>query len=200
MADTATITRPELTMPEAEATRLRTAYETAEVILEYGSGGSTVMAAEMPGKRVFSIESDEEWATMMTEWFDMNPPAQGTKVDVFWSDIGPTKAWGYPADTDHYLRFARYPLAVWSMKGFRQPDVVLVDGRFRPGCAMAAALNTQKPITVLVDDYKRRKQYHRIEAFLGAPHLHGRMAEFDVTPMTLPADRLLDVIEMMMRP
>ena len=54
---------------------------------------------------------------------------------------------------------------------------------------------------VLVDDYKRRRQYHQIEEFLGAPlRLHGRMAEFDVKPMALSADRLLKIIEMMTRP
>lgn len=42
-------------MPPAEAEALRMAYEEAEVILEYGSGGSTVVAAELPGKHVTSV-------------------------------------------------------------------------------------------------------------------------------------------------
>lgn len=200
MMDGATMERPELTLPDAEAARLREAYADAEVILEYGSGGSTVMAAEMPGKWVLSVESSEDWAKMMQVWFQQNPPSKGTKIEVLWSDIGPTKEWGYPTDLERHTRFARYPLAVWGMKRFRQPDVVLVDGRFRAGCALATAFNTQKPVPVFVDDYKRRKHYHRIESFLGAPRLHGRMAEFTVSPMALPQDRLLDVIEMMTRP
>jgi len=200
MPNTVTISRPELTLPEAEATRLRAAYGAADVILEYGSGGSTVMASELPGKSVYSVESDQDWAAMMLAWFEANPPAKDTSVEVLWADIGPTKEWGYPTDMSQHHRFARYPLAVWGMKKFSQPDVVLVDGRFRAGCAMAAALNTQKPITVFIDDYKRRKQYHRVEEFLGQPRLHGRMAEFDVTPITLPQSRLLDVIDMMTRP
>ena len=194
------ISRPDLTLPEAEAGRLRAAFDAADVILEYGSGGSTVMAGEMPGKAVFSVESDKDWAQMMRGWFAANPPADDTEVDIIWSDVGPTKAWGYPAGDQAWQRYARYPLEVWDLPEFRQPDVVLVDGRFRTGCAMAAAFRTRKPVTVFVDDYARRKHYHRIEEFLGRPGMIGRMAEFRVDPMPVPADRLLTIIEMMTRP
>lgn len=193
--------RPQLTLPSAEAAHLRAAYDAARVILEYGSGGSTVMAAGMTGKRVYSVESDQGWAEMMRGWFAANPPANDTSVDVIWSDIGETGEWGYPVDKSGWSRYARYPLAVWDRPGFEQPDVVLVDGRFRAGCAMAAALRSKRPLTVLVDDYKSRKAYHRIEAFLGAPRtLIGRMAEFAVEPMAVPPDQLLTIIDMMTRP
>ncbi|KRS14352.1 hypothetical protein XM53_01065 [Roseovarius atlanticus] len=200
MTPTATISRPELTLPEAEAEVLRAAYAGADVILEYGSGGSTVMAGEMPGKRVFSVESDKDWALMMRGWFDENAPAKGTEVDVIWSDIGPTKEWGYPTAAEQYMRYPRYPLEVWDLPEFRQPDVVLVDGRFRTGCALATALRTERPVQLFVDDYKRRKQYHGIEKFIGAPRMTGRMAGFEVEPLTLPQSELLNVIEMMLRP
>jgi len=200
MSGTRPISRPELTLPEAEAERLRAAYEGAGVVLEYGSGGSTVMAAEMPGKTVFSVESDRDWAEMMLGWFEANPPATGSDAKVIWVDIGPTKEWGHPAKASKHLRFAQYPLAVWDMDGFSQPDVVLVDGRFRTGCVMATAFRTQKPVTVLVDDYKRRKAYHKVEEFLGVPRMTGRMAEFEVTPMLPPPARLLEIVEMMTRP
>lgn len=195
------IARPELTLPGAEAAHLREVYAHAGVILEYGSGGSTVVAAEMAGKRVFSVESDQAWAEMMRGWFAQNPPAPGTEVDVIWSDVGPTKEWGFPLDASGWKHYARYPLKVWDMAGFAQPDVVLVDGRFRTGCALAAALRTTRPITLLFDDYAPRKHYHRVEDFIGSPRrMIGRMADFEVTPLALnPAD-LLTVIEMMMRP
>jgi hypothetical protein len=195
------IIQPELTLPAAEAAHLREAYAGAEVILEYGSGGSTVVAAEMPGKTVSSVESDEDWARMMRDWFAQSPPADGTRVDVIWSDVGPTKEWGFPADQSGWTRYAHYPLAVWDLDTFRQPDVVLVDGRFRVGCAMATALRTTRPVTLLFDDYLRRKQYHRIERFIGAPRrVVGRMAEFEVAPLPLRPEMLLTTIEMMQRP
>jgi hypothetical protein len=201
MQDAVTIARPELTLPEAEAAHLREAYDQAAVILEYGSGGSTVMAAEMPGKTVVSVESDADWAQMMRDWFAKAAPAHGTTVDVIWSDIGPTKQWGFPKDQSGWSRYAQYPLAVWDLDTVGQPDVVLVDGRFRVGCAMAVALRTTRPVTVLFDDYVPRKQYHRIEQFIGAPRrVIGRMAEFEVAPMPLRPEMLLTTIEMMQRP
>lgn len=195
-----TLSRPKLTLPVVEADALRTAYEHAQVILEYGSGGSTVMASDMADKQVFSVESDKAWAQMMRDWFAANLPANGTSVDIVWSDIGPTKEWGYPIDPSQHLRFARYPLEVWDLDEFAQPDVVLVDGRFRTGCALATALRTTKPVTLFMDDYARRKQYHRIEAFIGAPIMVGRMAQFNVTPIALRPEHYLDMIEMMTRP
>ncbi|EAQ26949.1 MULTISPECIES: hypothetical protein [unclassified Roseovarius] len=201
MAEADTIDRPVLTLPDAEAAHLREVYARADVILEYGSGGSTVVAAEMPGKRVFSVESDEEWAKMMRGWFAQNPPAKDTNVDVLWSDIGPTKEWGFPRNASGWRRYARYPLKVWGLPEFVQPDVVLVDGRFRTGCALAAALSTTRPITVLFDDYTPRKHYHRVEDLIGAPRrIIGRMAEFEVEPMVLKPEILLTIIEMMTRP
>ena len=201
MVGSDTIDRPVLTLPDAEAAHLRAVYARAGVILEYGSGGSPVVAAEMQGKRVFSVESDQAWAEMMRGWFTQNPPAADTEVDVIWSDIGPTKDWGFPRGSRGWKAYAQYPLKVWDMAGFVQPDVVLVDGRFRTGCAMAAALRTERPVTVLFDDYAPRKHYHRIEDFIGAPRrMIGRMAEFEVTPQGVNPAHLLTIIEMMTRP
>ena len=65
---------------------------------------------------------------------------------------------------------------------------------------MATALRTTKPVTMFIDDYARRKHYHRVETYLGAPKIIGRMAEFEVQPMRLDASELLTLIEMMTRP
>lgn len=199
MVQATIINRPELTLPDEEATQVRAAYKRAKVILEYGSGGSTVLASELPGKRVFSVESDQAWAHMMRAYLDANSPAKGTAVEVIWADVGPTKKWGYPIDLNSYLQYPTYPLGVWARPDFVEPDVVLIDGRFRVGCAIATALNITKPVQVLFDDYALRKRYHIVENFFGRPTLHGRMAEFIVEPMPLAADRLLDVVQMVMR-
>ncbi|SIS92375.1 hypothetical protein SAMN05421759_106163 [Roseivivax lentus] len=200
MSETAVKTRPELTLPEAEAALVRAEYSRADVILEYGSGGSTVMAAEMPGKHVFTVESDRAWAEMMRAWFSAHPPASGSEVDVIWSDIGQTREWGQPVDDSEWKRYPRYPLEVWGLEEFRQPQVVLVDGRFRQGCALAAKYLARAPVTVLFDDYLHRKHYHQVEAFLGRPEITGRMARFDVTPEPIPPDRLLRIMQLMVRP
>lgn len=88
--------RSDLTMPEAEAELLRQHYEEADMILEFGSGGSTVMASEMEGKQITSVESNKARWKMMLGWFETNPPSTGSTVDMFYSDSGPTREWGIP--------------------------------------------------------------------------------------------------------
>ena len=56
---------PRLTLPPEAAVALADAYADAGVILEYGSGGSTVLAAGMAGRTVFSVESDAAWLREM---------------------------------------------------------------------------------------------------------------------------------------
>ncbi|WP_353472632.1 hypothetical protein PVT71_01010 [Salipiger sp. H15] len=192
--------RPELTLPEAEAALLHAEYARAGVILEYGSGGSTALAAGMPGKTVFSVESDRDWAQMMRRWFAENPPAAGSEVDIIWSDIGPTKEWGHPVDEIEWRSFPEYPLKVWELPEFRQPDVVLVDGRFREGCALAAAFLTEKPLVLLFDDYAPRKHYHKVEHWLGQPQMTGRMARFEIVPQAFPVKDLLRIMKLTVRP
>ncbi len=199
MNDVSTISRPELTLPPAEVEAVRAAYAGAETILEYGSGGSTVLAGEMTGKQVFSVESDAGWAEMMRSWFKANPPQ--SQVRVIHADIGATTEWGHPADDSAWKRFARYPLGIWESGRMGQPDVVLVDGRFRMGCVLAAAFHTQKPLALLFDDYLRRTHYHAIEEVIGAPkEIIGRMARFEISPTPLPIERLTWVIRAMTNP
>ncbi|MFP4274879.1 MAG: hypothetical protein ACLFRU_07610 [Paracoccaceae bacterium] len=189
--------RPELTLPEPEAAALRAAYGAAGVILEYGSGGSTVMAAEL-GRRVTAVESDEVWAGMMRAWFAANPVPGEARI--LWADIGPTREWGHPVDDSGWRGFARYPLKVWERGDMPHPDVVLVDGRFRVGCALATAFRATRPVTLYFDDYAPRAQYHVVEDFLGRPEMIGRMARFEIEPQPVPAGRLLQIVELMTRP
>lgn len=171
---------PELSFPLEEMQLVRCVYDSAHIILEYGSGGSTILASEQPAKLVFSVESDHAWAIRLQHEIDLrNLPSPAL---VYHVDIGPTGNWGRPLGPEAWTRFHRYPLAVWDEPFFRQPDVVLIDGRFRPACLMAVLLRTQKPVTVLFDDYTERPAYHSVEAFLKPKEMVGRMAVFDVQP------------------
>ena len=199
MTDTADIlARPELTLPPAEAALLREAYAGAATILEYGSGGSTVMAGDMPGKTVWSVESDAGWAAMMRRWFDENP-ARAT-VHIHHADVGPTKDWGMPDGNRGWRKFARYPLEIWSLNGFSHPDVVLVDGRFRVGCVLATLFCATQPVTLYFDDYAGRERYSRIEEFVRPAETRGRMARFDITPRAIEPASLLRVFDLLQRP
>lgn len=171
---------PEFLFPAEEMSRMRHVYDSAGVILEYGSGGSSVLASEHPGKLVFSVESDHAWAIRLQHEIDRrNLPSPAL---IYHVDIGPTGNWGRPLGPEAWTRFHHYPLAIWDEPFFRQPDVVLIDGRFRTACMVTVLLRTNKPVTVLFDDYTERPAYHSVEAFLKPAEIVGRMAVFEVEP------------------
>jgi hypothetical protein len=171
---------PEITFPPEETEALREAYAAARVILEYGSGGSTVLAASLPGKRVFSVESDADWALRLQTRLDGDDlPSAATVHHV---DIGPTGAWGRPTGPDAWERFWRYPASVWDASWFRHPDVVLIDGRLRTACFMTVLFRITRPVTILFDDYVTRPDYHGVADFRAPSQSIGRMALFHARP------------------
>ena len=192
------MTRPELTMPAPESAALRAAYEGARVILEYGSGGSTVMAAEMPGKVIFAVESDRHWLMMMRDWLVAHPGASA--VNLHRADIGPTRRWGHPRNELRWRQYAGYSLGVWDRMDFVHPDVVLIDGRFRVGCFLATMLRITRPVTVMFDDYLPRQRYRAVEEWFQPLQYTGRMAHFRVEPVVLDPVRLQQVIGLMQEP
>jgi hypothetical protein len=52
---------------------------------------------------------------------------------------------------------------MWLTKS-EEPDLVLIDGRFRVACALTVLLNSDKPY-VIIHDFNNRSQYHCILIF-----------------------------------
>ena len=199
MAETADAqaVKPELTFPPAEADWVREQYAKAKVILEYGSGGSTAYGAELAGKTIFSVEHARPWLRQMNAYFEANPP----KATVHMHDgfIGKTKKWGHPTDHDKLNRWPYYTLGVWDREDFIQPDLVLIDGRFRVGCLLATLYRTQKPVTVLFDDYIGRKRYTVAEEYAPIVETRGRMVRFDLKPRSFDLSDMARTFELMLR-
>lgn len=186
-----------LTFPAAEADFLTKAYAQAKVILEYGSGGSTKLAASQPGKLVFSVESDLNWARRLQQEIDADaPPSPAILYPV---DIGPTGEWGRPLTPEHWHRFHHYPLSIWEEPFFRHPDLVLIDGRFRTACFLITCLKITKPVTLLFDDYVNRPLYHQVEEIAAPVKTVGRMAQFDLTPGLIGLDRIGLILDLINR-
>ncbi|MBL9051441.1 MAG: glycosyltransferase family 2 protein [Tabrizicola sp.] len=178
-----------LKMPPAEAAHLRQAFAKASVILEYGSGGSTIVAAE-GGRRVFSVESDKAWADRV----QAELATISDRAHVHYADVGETGEWGAPVNGRAHRRFHAYALSVWDRPDFAEPDVVLIDGRFRAACLVAVLLRARRPTTVLFDDYRRRRFYHGVEKLARKEELIGNMARFTVTPGPIPPDMMTQAI------
>lgn len=185
--------KPKMTFPEAEAAWVKEHYGRAQVILEYGSGGSTVYAGEQLGATVFSVESDQAWAEEMAAWFQANPPLADVRLHPV--HIGPTGKWGKPQGDQGWRKFHRYPSTVWDREDFQHPDLVLIDGRFRAACWLTCFIRATQPMTVLFDDYTERALYHRVERFAAPVETRGRMAKFELTPQAFPAEELTLILE-----
>lgn len=173
----------EISMPETERNRLSEAYGAARSILEYGSGGSTLLACLL-SRRVHSVESDLKWASDIAAVIAAN--FEDAKATVMPVDIGPTGAWAFPADSSGYAAYSAYPNAAWDRDDFEDPDLILIDGRFRVACLMTALQRVRRPTRVLFDDYTNRPYYHWVEELAKPVVLHGRMAEFLIQRTTIP--------------
>lgn len=179
--------KPELTLPDEVAKFVKGIYSTPKSIVEYGSGGSTILAAEQSGTTVFSTESDRDWCKKMEDWFHHNPPKG--KVFMTHVDIGQTKEWGHPVDNSKILHFINYPMSIWQHPALIHPDVVLIDGRFRVACFVATLMHINRPTTILFDDYSDRPRYHVVEEFCKPTRHVGRMAIFEAEPAVLTASQ-----------
>ena len=192
--------RPKLLLPHKEAECIRAIYARSDTVLEYGSGGSTVLAAEVPRLKCFSVESDKKWAEGMRHWLQINMP--GNQVVIHYSNIGRTKTFGHPKYVHPFaaLSYARYPRSVWHREDFLHPDVVLIDGRFRVGCFLVTISKIEKPTTILVDDYKLRKSYHIVEDLIEPTSFVGWMALFEATPKPLSTREWLPYLRKSLNP
>lgn len=183
---------PEIYLCKDGRVAVEQAYTAASVILEYGCGGSTALAASMPGKLVFSVESDFGWANkLQNRIYDRYPNAL---VNVYYSNIGPVGAWGRPLDNSHWTLFHKYATSIWDEDFFLHPDVVLIDGRFRAACMMTTLARIERPVTILFDDYNRRTAYHVVEKFIKPDRLAGRMAIFEARPGLVSLSDLSDIL------
>ncbi len=151
--------------------------------LEYGSGGSTVMAAKL-GKEFISVENSRLYGNAVRR--KVGPASKGTLI---YADTGLTGDWGIPVfkrlSKRRAARWRSYAQAPWDLilGGSRRPDLVLVDGRFR----VASALTCVKylagtPAKILVDDYTDRPHYREIEMFADLKETRGRIAVFMPKP------------------
>lgn len=158
------------------ASRLREELGNAKFYLEYGSGGSTLMAAQM-GVRTVSVESDRFCASSIKACL-----GDQDHIEFLTPPMGITAEWGRPIFWAE-LKGPRYVEAPFAQFGTMFPDLVLIDGRYRAACALEVARRAHEADArslLIFDDYVERPQYHVVEASLGRPEVVGRSALFRV--------------------
>ncbi|MBV7482836.1 hypothetical protein [Bordetella sp. BOR01] len=153
----------------------------AEVFLEYGSGGSSVMASGSAVRKIYSVDSDQPFLQAVQARIAQTGGDSSKYVPIY-IDIGPTGAWGRPSDHGSAALWPAYVNEPWTtMKNHGEaPDLVLIDGRFRVASFLISALFAPAGCIILFDDYFDRPAYHVVEKYLKPVRAAGRMAQFVV--------------------
>lgn len=133
----------------------------AMTYIEYGVGGSTAMACESGVQNIFSIETDLDFISKVIEKYCLNPYVLGGRINFKHIDFRQTKEWGYPV----------LPLDARRVKAYLgcllnpplNPDVILIDGRYRAACAIASYIGCPGAGDILIHDYFSRPHYHIVE-------------------------------------
>lgn len=156
----------------------------SRVYLEYGCGGSTVQAAAIGARTIYSVDTDKRWLEQGLQALR----GTGSAVVLIHCDLGPVLEWGYPASTQKIKEFHTYAALPWgAAQSARQaPDLVLVDGRFRVASFLYSLACAQAGTTILFDDYADRPHYHVVEEFCQPRAFAGRMARFQAGPIADP--------------
>lgn len=156
--------------------------------LEYGSGGSTVLAARLH-KRFISVETDRYYLKSVRQKIGELAPNQ----HLLRAEVGLTGPWGTPfwrRPTPHKLsKWTNGLEAPWRLierdrPDLILPDLVLIDGRFRVAATLICCshLAASPDTRIFVDDYTESAHYHAIEKYATLTATVGRMAIFQPAP------------------
>lgn len=149
-------------MSEKEIQLFERYLKQAKSYFEFGSGGSTKLAAKNDVE-IFGVESDKQWVETLKK-------EVGPLCKVEYVDIGPTQAWGYPVNNTYREKYPDYSEAILQYDSAF--DFILVDGRFRIACTLNAIKHTlekQKNIAdtlIFIHDFWNRPNYHAVLMFL----------------------------------
>lgn len=128
--------------------------------LEFGSGGSTILASLLVQAHVYSVDSSVEWQEKVKEeCLKIKTPLFPRLIPV---DIGQLGEWGFPLNHDRKFSWLNYYSLLWELCDAKKTDLCLIDGRFRVASFMSALLNCRDDSVLLIHDFDSRPQYHII--------------------------------------
>lgn len=154
----------------------------AQTYVEYGSGGSTVVAASL-GLPFATCDSDKGYLLAVRRKIKRLGHAKPGQQTFRYAGLGPVTYWGTPLfcrpKTSHGIRrfrsYSDLPCDPRQIKGY---TLVLIDGRFRVACALKAAsalLALGVEFKILVDDYVGNDSYQSLSEHLHLQSNVGRM-------------------------
>jgi hypothetical protein len=168
--------------------------------LEFGLGGSTLLAAQAGARAIVAVDSDAAWVDAAARHPAVAPGVASGAVTLIHADIGPVGPWGMPRGSHAAALWPRYVGAAWRAWAARGawPDLVYVDGRFRVACCLSAVLATpaSAPPRILLHDMgPARPGYARVLAHLEITAAAGSLALLRPRADATRAAMLADLLE-----
>jgi hypothetical protein len=131
--------------------------KTAKSYLEFGSGGSTVLASKFVKGDIISVESDIEWFNKLQTNFKDNSKVKLHLVDLMCKP----HTWGHPSVECPESRKREYSQIVKTLD-LSDVNLILIDGRFRVACALHIHSLITNETDVLFDDFEDRLEHYSI--------------------------------------
>jgi hypothetical protein len=147
-----------LRMSQAEAGLFAQVLSTGTFYLEWGAGGSTLAAVRSKVRQIVSVETDRAWIEKLKKNEEIARAITSNRLTFRHVDVGPVGQWGIPIGTEKMRNWPQYALDPFVGTDLNF-DVILVDGRFRIHCLLAAANCAADRATIFLHDYATRHSY-----------------------------------------
>jgi len=130
----------------------------SERYIEFGTGGSTVVASEHVKSWIISVDSSQGWLDKVLG------ACAGKKTipEMKFIDIGKTGEWGMPIEPSRIQSWPSYHSSIWNSRT-SEADLYLVDGRFRVACFAQIVLHCRPDAIIGFHDFTSRPHYHRVK-------------------------------------
>ncbi len=126
--------------------------------LEYGAGGSTILAVKSPVKQIVSVETDFGWIELLQKNEVIAAAIGSRRLTFRHIDVGPVGGWGVPKGEEKIRNWPRYALDPFLSTDL-DFDTILVDGRFRVHCLLAIVNCASQKARIFLHDYSFRHGY-----------------------------------------
>ena len=147
-----------------------------EIYFEYGCGKSTEYVYKNTAALIHAVDTSRDWVNKLGY---LKVDDKSERLNLSWVDVGKVVEWGTPTSYGLRHNFKVYGELFWLKK--INPDLVLIDGRFRVFCFLTSVKFAPIGTKIIFDDYTDRSHYHVVEEFCKKIDTCGRQALFEVS-------------------